>query len=473
MERIIIVGAGLVGSVLSVYLARRGYKVDVYDRNPDARETPRIAGKAINLTLCERGLQVLDDIGIGDEVRTISVPAYGRLIHSLDGELTLQPYGNNREAIYSISRSELCKALLNFAEKEANVNFYFNEKCVGIDLSPISVSFQNLQTGVGSTEQAARVFGADGTFSAVRTQLQRRGRFNYSQEFLDQGYKELTVPATAGAAWASEKEVLHMWPRGRYMLLGFPNTDGSFTCSLHMPFEGQPSFESLENEEELKKFFVEQFPDVVNEIPNLVENFYLHKPSPMVTVRCWPWTTQGKVALIGDAAHVLFPYYGQGANAGFEDCGVLVECIDRHPDDWTAAFKAYERLRKPNMDAIADMCVQHYIEIRDLVGTPEFLLRKAIERKVNQLYPHEYRPLYSMIAFSCMPYTEALRIDREQSQLIDRLIKIEGIGERLDEPEVESQIRALVRDAFKEREALVDVSAAPAPLGVPLQAVIA
>ncbi|MEA2176547.1 MAG: kynurenine 3-monooxygenase [Blastocatellia bacterium] len=432
MERIVIVGAGLVGSLLSVYLARKGYKVDIYDRNPDMRQAYNGSGRAINLTLCDRGLKALDEVGIGETIRKISAPAYGRFVHSLNGELAYQPYGNNDEAIYSILRSDLSKALLDFAETHDNVDYHFNEKCTGIDLSPLSLEFKNSETQLTTTCRADRVFGADGAFSAIRTLMQRMHRFNYSQEFLDQGYKELRVPGDADASWMSEKRVLHMWPRGRYMLLGFPNMDGSFTCSLHMPFEGEPSFDSIRTREDVLDFFEETFPDVVKHIPNLAEDFNAHQPNPMITIRCSPWTFQGKVALIGDAAHVLYPYYGQGANSGFEDCLVLMQCMEKYQDNWNLIFSEYERLRKPNMDAISDMCGEHYVEIRDSLADPKFLLRKTIERRVNQLFPDRYTPLYSMIAFSCMPYADALRIDREQSRTIDELMKVEEIESKLN-----------------------------------------
>lgn len=445
MERMVIVGAGLVGALLSVYLARKGYKVDIYDRNPDMRDAYNGRGRAINLTLCDRGLKALDEVGVGDTVRRLSVPAYGRFVHSSDGSVAYQPYGNNNEALYSILRSELSKTLLDFAEKQPNVDFHFNEKCMGLELTPLSLTFENQRTGRTTKQTARLVFGADGAYSAVRTLMQRMHRFNYSQEFLDQGYKELLVPDSIDAGWAAEKNVLHMWPRGGYMLLGFPNTDGSFTCSLHMPFEGDPSFESLKSDDDIKRFFEETFPDVASHVPNLAESFRAHPANPMICIRCSPWTFQGKVALIGDAAHVLYPYYGQGANAGFEDCAALIECMEKHHDDWASVFKEYEKLRKPNMDAIADMCLEHYIEIRDLLGDPKFLLRKAIERKVNQLYPDRYTPLYTMIAFTCMPYVEALRIERAQSLMIDEIMKIKGIQEKLDSEEADDLLGALVR----------------------------
>lgn len=461
-ERIIIVGAGLVGALFSVYLSKRGYTVDIFDTHPDIRRMPVRPGKAINLTLCERGLRALDRVGAGDMVRELAVPAYGRYIHPENGELVYQPYGNNQEAIYSILRRQLAEVFITFAERHPRINLHFNEKCVGLGLSPLGVEFLNTQTGATSRHDADLVFGADGTYSSVRTLMQRMHRFNYSQEFLDQGFKELELPAGSGAPWASEQNGLHMWPRGAFMLIGFPNADGSFTCALNMPFEGEPSFDSLTTPQKVEEFFAEVFPDVAPHIPHLGESFFLHPPNPMVTVRCSPWTFQGKVALIGDAAHVLFPYYGQGANAGFEDCSVLVDCLDRHGEDWPAVFADYERSRKPNMDAISQMVSHHYAEIRDQLADPRFLLLKAVERKVNQMYPDDYQPLYSMITFTTMPYAEALRIDREQRELMDKLMHIEGLERKLESRETEATIRRLMGEFIAARE-----RTAPAPSVAP------
>jgi kynurenine 3-monooxygenase len=446
-ENAIIVGGGLVGCLLAAYLSKRGYRVDVFDRNPDPRGAEAKPGRAINLTICDRGFKALDAVHAGDIVRRISVPAYGRMIHSLNSELNYQPYGNNGEAIYSVLRTDLGTVLLEFAEQQPNVEFHFNEKCVSLELEPLKVEFEETGSGRCRSWEAARVFGADGAFSAVRTLMQRLSRFNYSQEYLDQGYKELTLPASSPVAWAGKKKVLHMWPRGRYVLLGFPNTDGSFTCSLHMPFEGTPSYSSIRTPADVRAFFRAEFPDVADEIPNLEEDYFVYPPNPMLTIRCAPWTFEGKVALIGDAAHVLFPYYGQGANAGFEDCELLMNCLEKHDDNWQAAFQEYEQIRKPNMDAIADMCAEHYVELRDLVGDSQFLLRKSVERKVNQMYPEKYVPLYSMIAFSSMPYCEALRRDQVQRRIIDQLIALDDLLTKMESGEIEEFIHRLMSDA--------------------------
>lgn len=444
-ERIVIVGAGLVGSVAAVCLAERGFGVDVYERSADVRKARLDAGKSINITLCERGLKALDEVGAGDLVRRIAVPAYGRLIHSADGELTFQPYGNNNEAIYSVSRNELNRVLLDFASSRPGIRFFFEERCTGIDLATNTIELKNTSTAEVVRQRADRIIGADGAYSAVRLHLQRKNRFNYSQQYWHQGYKELIVPAQADGGWTSEKNVLHIWPRGDYMLIGFPNTDGSFTCALHLPFEGELSFESLKTEADLLSFFEQSFPDVMTSMTNLVEDFFTHPPGFMVTIKCSPWSFEDKALLMGDAAHAIYPSYGQGANAGFEDCLTLAACVDSHQGDWKSIFREYERRRKPNTDAIADLCIEHFDELRSLVGEQRFLLRKKIERRINQLFPDKFKDLYSMITFTCLPYTEALRISREQNLLTERLLGVEGIEEKLHNRQADGLIEEIIQ----------------------------
>ena len=444
METITVIGAGLVGSALSMFLAKMGYRVEVYERNPDIREANVTSGRSINLTLCDRGFKALDALGVGDIVRGISVPAYGRLIHDVKSDLSFQPYGNNDEAIYSISRSDLNRALLNFAEENFDIKFHFNEKCVGLDLATATVEMKNSSDGTVKTRKADHLFGCDGAHSSVRMQLQKMNLFNFSQQYWDQGYKELHVPLDADSYWTSKHNALHIWPRGHYMLIAFPNTDGSFTCSLHIPYEGKLSFQSIQTDADLLALFQESFPDVIKLMPTLVEDFFRNPPNPMITIKCSPWSFQGKVALIGDAAHAIYPSYGQGANTGFEDCLVLYECMQRHGGDWRSLLREYESLRKPNTDAIADLCVEHFIELRDLVGDQRFQLRKEIERKINRMYPEKYRDLYSMITFSCMPHAEALQVDRRQRVIVDEIMRVEGIEHKLNSTGVESLIGRLV-----------------------------
>lgn len=442
MPGIIVVGAGLVGSLLSMFLAKRGHSVEVFDRMPDMRRTSLNSGRSINLTLCERGLRVLDSIGVGEAVRAVAVPAYGRLIHDVKGDVTFQPYGNSREAIFSIARSDLNKVLLDLAESRFGIRINFDEKCLDVDLDAPAVETKNLTTGALARRGAEVVFGADGAYSAVRFQMQKKTRLNFSQLYWEQGYKELGVPAGAGG-WTADKNAIHIWPRGNYMLIGFPNVDGSFTCSLHIPFEGPLSFASLRSEGDLLALFRESFPDAVPLMPDLVSDFFTHPANSMITVKCSPWSHAGKVALIGDAAHSIFPSYGQGANAGFEDCAALDECMQEYGDEWAELLPEYERRRRPNTNAIADLCIEHFTELRDLVGHPDFLLRKEIERKLNQTRPGEYTDLYSMISFTCMPYTEALRLDRERRVIVDRLLGVDGIERKLNCAEVEDLIDSL------------------------------
>ena len=445
MENILIVGGGLVGSVLAMYLARYGEPVVVFDYRPDPRIQELRSGRSINLTLCERGLKALAGIGVAEEIRARSVPVYGRVIHDKSGGMTYQPYGTRGEALYSISREDLNRACVKFAEERFGVQFRFSHKCVQVDIGRPAACFMDAQTGQVVAYGATRLVGADGVHSAVRLQMQRSLRFNYSQQYLEQEYKELTVAPAAGEKEVLERNALHLWPRGHYMLIGFPNLDGSFALALHLPLNREPSFDSIATVDDLLGLFEESFPDVLPLMPTLVEDFFRRPATLMVTTRCSPWTHEGKVTLIGDAAHAIVPSYGQGANAGFEDCEVLCQCIEASGGDWRAAFEDYERRRRPNAEAIADLALEHFREIRELVGDPEFLLRKSLERRLAERYPDEYTPLYNLVSFTCMSYVEALRIEARQKSLVDRLLALEGVGRMLDTGEIDRHIDELFR----------------------------
>lgn len=438
MENMIIVGAGLVGSLLSVYLARAGFKVSVYERNSDPRQINLQSGRSINITLSERGFQALDAVGVGDTVRKFCIPVYGRIMHGQDGELTYQPYGNNKEAIYSIGRDDLTKELLGFAEKHENIEFYFNEKCSDIDLSTGTLKLQNVETGKISQVQADRIFGADGAFSVVRRKMQQLKRFNYSQEYCEQGYKEIIIPP-CNENWALDQNAIHIWPRGNFMLIGFPNLDKSFTLSLQLPYEGQNSHKSVASPDALRNLFETYFPDVWPLVePNSID--YFHKSvEAMITIKCFPWTYQDKVALIGDSCHAIFPSYGQGANAGFEDCQILTKCIEKQPIDWRRIFQEYETLRKSNLDAIADLCFEHFTELRRMVGDFKFLLRKKIERNLHDIYP-DFASLYYNISFTCIPYSQARIIEKKQQEIIDKLLEIDDIEDNLENLDIVSEL---------------------------------
>lgn len=436
MEKILVVGAGLVGSLLSTYLARDGYEVHLYDRQQDPRKGRRRTGRSINLTICERGFASLDRMGVGDRVRAISVPCYGRYIHSTDGTVDYQPYGNHREAIHSVSRNELNDALLEVALQQPGIRLHFEEKCIAADLDTPEVVFQSLRTSDTTRVKADRVIGADGANSKIRGAMQAVPGFRQRQEFFEQAYKEISVPPSPSGDWALPADAIHIWPRRHYMLIGFPNRDKTFTFALHMPFEGDPSFASIRTPEALLELFRRSFPDALPYVPNLVEDYFGHPESKMITVRCAPWTYGERVALIGDAAHAIVPSYGQGANCGFEDCSVFFDALKGADGNWARALKDYEASRKPNADAIADLALEHFHELRDFVGSSEFLLRKELERWLQDLYPDRYASLYALISFSNVPYAEAMRRDREQRVLVDQLLAVPDIREKLDTPEV-------------------------------------
>jgi kynurenine 3-monooxygenase len=444
-ESILVIGGGLVGSLLSLYLARSGHAVELCERHSDPREGSAAAGRSINLTICERGFAALDRVQAGDAVRAIAVPCYGRAIHHRDGTVEVQPYGNRGEAIYSVSRNGLNRTLLDLALRQPEIRCSFDEKCLEVDLARPGGTFKNRRSGAVTLRQAGVLFGADGAYSRVRLRMQKTPRFDYAQDYCDQAYKELRLPSTAAGDWALAKNAIHIWPRGNYMLIGFPNLDGSFTVALHMAYEGEPSFASIRGERELLALFRSAFADALPLMPTLARDFFAHAPTSMITVRCFPWTCNGRVALIGDAAHAIVPSYGQGANSGFEDCSVLADCLGSE-GGWPQALAAYERLRKPNADAIAELALEHFAELRDKVGDPEFQLRKQIERRLSEIDPG-FVPLYALISFTTLPYVEARARGRAHEQLIAWAMSQPRIRERLaDDEELRRLLAALPSD---------------------------
>lgn len=390
-----IVGAGLVGSLWAVYLNKAGYKVNVYERRPDMRLNQISAGKSINLATSYRGWKALDAVGIGDQIREIAIPMYGRTLHHLDGTTSYQPYGNEGQAIYSVSRGAINSKLMSIAEEKPETQIHFNQECVQVDLEQGKVDFKNTLTGEITTTKADVVFAADGAFSAVRYHgMQKSDQFNFSQQYIQDGYREILLPANADGSYKLAKETLHIWPRGRFMLIALPNFDGSFTCTLFMPFEGHEyCFRNLNTKEQVTDFFKTLFPDFYELMPSVAENWEDHPLSSLAIIRCFPWTN-GKVALMGDAAHATVPFFGQGMNCGFEDCSVLWTLMEAHKDNWQEIFKSYEKLRKPNGDAVQDLSLQNYLVMRDKVTDADYLLLQKIERRINYLYPDLYFPLY-------------------------------------------------------------------------------
>lgn len=430
----LIVGAGLVGSLWAVYLGKAGYTVHVYERRPDMRQTKISAGKSINLATSYRGWKALDDVGIGDDIRKIAIPMYGRTMHATDGALHYQPYGNGDQAIYSVSRGEINAKLMSIAEACPDVHFHFNEECVQANLEQGIMTFRNTLNGEVKEAGADYVFATDGAFSAVRYQgMQKLDRFNYSQQYIADGYREILLPANADGSYKLDKNTLHIWPRGRFMLIALPNFDGSFTCTLFMPFEGDRfCFNALTSKEKVNDFFKEVFPDFFDMMPHVAEEWDQHPLSSLAIIRCFPWT-HGRVMLMGDAAHATVPFFGQGMNCGFEDCSVLWQLMQQFPNDWPTICHEYERMRKPNGDAVQDLSLDNYLVMRDRVADPDFLLVQKMERRINFLYPDSYFPLYSMVAFTNIEYATALHKGKQQENFIKTLIDEHGITQESSE----------------------------------------
>ncbi len=443
MKQITILGAGLVGSLLAINLAKRGYSVKVFERRPDMRKEKIIAGRSINLALSDRGWKGLEVAGLKESIHKIAIPMPGRMIHTTDGSQNFQPYGKEGQAIYSVSRGALNMELMNLAEQQPNVKFFFNQWADWINLEKGEIRF-SAQSEIANS-QSEIIFGADGAFSRIRHRMQRQSMFNYSQEFLKLGYKELHIPANADGSHKLDKNSLHIWPRGEYMLMALANTDGTFTCTLFMPHEGENSFAQLKDQETLEAFFAEHFPDTAEVIPDLVEDFFKNPTSFLVTMKCFPWTYQDKVALIGDACHAIVPFYGHGMNAGFEDITILHQMMQQYGDDWQMIFSEYEKSRKPNADAIAELSYRNFMEMSTKTADAQFLLQKKIEKWFSEKHPDKWLPLYSRVTFSLRPYSEALAIGNRQNEIMETVMKSTPDIENLwNSPEVEQKILDLL-----------------------------
>lgn len=442
-KRVAVVGAGLVGSLHAILLAKKGLRVDVFERRPDLRKAEIVGGRSINLALSDRGFKALEYAGIADEIRKMCIPMYGRKMHDIEGNLTYQPYGKGEEAIFSVSRGGLNQKLMNFADNFDEITYRFNHKCEDIDLKTNTIHFLDTEENKEKTYQYDYIFGTDGAFSAVRSRLMKTPMFNYSQSYLSHGYKELVIPANEDGTHKIDMNCLHIWPRGKFMLIALPNLDGSFTVTLFFPMEGETSFASLETKEDVLKFFKETFPDALAQMPTLETDYFENPTASLVTVRCEPWNYEDKILLMGDSAHAIVPFYGQGMNSGFEDCSVFYEMFDDF-NDTASLFKAYSEKRVPDANAIADLALYNYIEMRDLAGDADFLLRKKIERKFSDLYPDKWMPLYSQVTFSHIRYSKALKKGQEQKRIMDEIMEMENIHKIWDSDEVMKKLLSLV-----------------------------
>lgn len=445
-KRIAIVGSGLVGSLLAIYLRKRNYQITVFDRRPDIRKI-KFSGRSINLAMSVRGWNALEAIGIKEEVEALGTPMYHRYIHVNDKDDYTQKYGKDGEAIYSISRGVLNRKMIDLAEK-AGVVFKFEEKVWDVNLPEAKLYTGETEKGEWQEHEFDLIFGCDGAFSRIRHKMQRRSRFNYSQDFLNTGYKELSIPADTNGKHVIDQNALHIWPRGKFMLIALPNLDGSFTCTLFMPHEGKNSFESLTTPEEVQVFWQTYFPDTLQIMPTLLEDYMNNPTSALVTMKCYPWTYWNKVALVGDSAHAVVPFYGQGMNAGFEDVFELDKIIEKLGDtNWQNIFETYQEERKPNADAIAELSYRNFMEMSQKTADPNFILRKKIEKKFSEHYPELWQPLYSRVTFSNRPYSEAISYGEAQAKIMDQVMKIENINQNWDAD--------FIMDFMKEKSVIV------------------
>ena len=445
-EPLVVMGAGLVGTLLALYLARRGHPVQVFERLPDPRQQGLLAGRSINLALSDRGWRGLAGVGVADDIRQVGIPMYRRVMHDGQGQLTFQPYGQENQAIYSINRGSLNCTLLDLAEQEPTVQLAFGQKLTQLDLPDRRLHLQDVVSGHAYDVVYQRLFGADGAFSAVRAALQRTDRTDYSQQYLEYGYKELTIAAGPGGSWQLEKNALHIWPRGNFLMIALPNLDGSFNATLFFPYEGASSFAALQTPADVTAFFAATFPDAVPLMPQLTAEFFDHPVGSLVTIRCFPWAYRDTVLLLGDAAHAIVPFYGQGMNAGFEDCTVLNRLLDLHGEtNWATVMEEFENQRKPNTDAMADLALYNFVEMRDRVADPRFLLQKRVESKIAAQYPSHWVPLYARVTFSPdTPYAEAWAAGQRQERIMAQLMPLIQTESDYERPDVQELLGKLV-----------------------------
>ncbi len=417
-----VVGAGLIGGLWALMLAQRGYKVTLYDRRPDPRKAGADAGRSINLALSDRGWRAMKKAGVEDVVRKIALPVKGRIMHDHAGNQFFQQYGNDEQFIYSVSRGGLNMILVEEAEKHPLVEVKFDHPCSGYSLN--NDGLVNVEFKDGTSVVHDRLFGTDGVYSAVRSTMIRNDRFNYIQQYIPHGYKEILMLPNDDGDYRIAENGLHIWPRGQFMFMALPNPGGSFTCTLFAPFEGAESFENIQTDEDVVKFYQKHFPDSIDMLPNLIEDWNANPVSSMCTVKCFPWNDGGRVALLGDSAHAIVPFYGQGMNCGFEDCSILSELMDELPEGaseerWASLLDEYSQVRKPAADAILDLALHNYIVMRDKTGDKTYQLQKKIEARIAEAHPDKWKPLYSLVTFSHMAYDKALKRGEMQQAVMN------------------------------------------------------
>jgi kynurenine 3-monooxygenase len=444
-DKVVIIGAGLCGSLLGLRLAQRGYKVELYESRPDLRKVAISAGRSINLALSDRGFKALRLVGMEEKAREICIPMYGRLMHDTQGNTFASNYsGREGEFINSISRGELNGILLTEAEKHKNVTIHFNKQCKSVDIENTIAHFKDYKTHEELSVNADVLFGTDGAGSILRKSyyLERKFLFSFAQNFLNHGYKELEIPADKNGNHQISKGHLHIWPRGDFMLIALPNLDGSFTVTLFLSYDqGEFNFENLTSEEKISSFFEREFPDALALIPNIKEEFLNNPTGPLGTIKCSPWSYQGKTIILGDAAHAIVPFYGQGMNASFEDVVALDETLDLDLANWNTVFKTYEKGRKKDTDAIADLAIDNFHEMKNHVANPIFKEKRKIEMDLEKQFPTEYFSKYSMVTFNeGIGYLEAMKKGRAQDKALLHLIEDAHISTSLDMTKQELEV---------------------------------
>ena len=420
--KFVLIGSGLAGGLLTAYLGRRGYDVDLYERRADPREGNMVGGRSINLALSTRGIHALEQIGIADAVLKDAIPMRGRMIHPAaagSAPIFVRYDVDPSKHINSIGRAALNTTVIEAAQRYPNVRVHFNHKCIGVDIDSATAHLFNTSTNQPLSASADSIIGVDGAFSAVRQSMQLKiDNFQYDESYLAHGYKELTIPPGPNGSWQMEKNALHIWPRKSFMMIALPNPDGSFTCTLFWEFEGPRSFATTKTDDDIRRFFEEEFPDAVPLMPNLLDDFRNNPTGSLVTIRCAPWFYKDRVALVGDAAHAVVPFYGQGMNAAFEDCVVLDECLEKFPPDRHRAFAEYFERRKVNADALADLALENFIEMRDKTASRAFRAKKKLDHFLEAALPGIYIPLYTMVTFTRIPYSRAAKRARIQDFIV-------------------------------------------------------
>ena len=435
------IGAGLTGPLLATYLAQQGYSVEIFERRPDMRKESISAGRSINLALSARGNHALKEVGLYDKIKPNTIPMKGRMIHDLNGNTHLQPYGQKEnEVIFSVSRAQLNMDLMTLAEETGKVTIRFNHQLLSADLEQNKLLFQ-LSNSLEEIELPFnRVIGCDGSASILRKSIVEKADIQYVKKPLGHGYKELTIPPLKSGKFRIEPNALHIWPRGNHMLIALPNNDCSFTCTLFFPMTGTKSFETVKTEKDILDLFQSQFHDAIKLIPNLVEDFQKNSTGDLASVYCKPWHLGDKALLIGDAAHAVVPFFGQGMNASFQDCSTLAKLMGQNKNDWKTIFNTFSSVQVENGHAIADMAIENYLEMRDHVNDTEYKKRRNVELKLERMFPGQFIPRYSMVSFHQIPYAEVYQRGGKQFKIIGDVLKADPSGQSIDKVMVEKML---------------------------------